>query len=260
MRLLRLLPPGLLVALVGCGGSPGATPDALAAGDGGPLVDAVGVDAAVPGGDGGVPSAGFGAVSGMCGVLTPAELDGTTPRWFQGELTFATRYNDPADRPLLTPGGQVMVATPNAGGSSLFSEVFAYEWLARCEGAILLKTETGVSYDVVGKIADFLVEIDGRKVGVSVTRAVAFPFGQPYTMAAASSLLTGKLDDLRVATADVSAADRWTAQLVVVDAYDAQAAQVAMDAWVALPAATRGTTLLDVIVTSGDDLFIYTNM
>ena len=30
----------------------------------------------------------------------------------------------------------------NAGGSSLLSEVFAYEVLHRCEGATLLKTET----------------------------------------------------------------------------------------------------------------------
>ena len=39
----------------------------------------------------------------------------------------------------------------------MYSEVFAYEWLARCEQATLLKTETEIVYDVVGKKADILV-------------------------------------------------------------------------------------------------------
>ena len=35
-----------------------------------------------------------------------------------------------------------MFATPNAGGSSLESEVMSFEVLHYCEGATLLKTET----------------------------------------------------------------------------------------------------------------------
>src|SRR6185436_15688148 len=131
----------------------------------------------------------------------------------------------------LTAGGAEIILDGNAGGSSLYSEVFAYEWLARCELAALLKTENEIVYDVAGKKADLLVEIDGRKVGVSVTRAVTFPFGQPYTLAAATTLFDRKLDDLHLATMQVSAADRWTAQMVYAEAYDLQHAQVAMQAW-----------------------------
>jgi hypothetical protein len=205
-------------------------------------------------------SAGFGLITGQCGSLDDVEWNASTPFWFEGHFDFANdRYDDPADRSRLTPGGLAIVTVPNAGGSSVFSEVFAYEWLARCEGATLLKTETEIVYDTVSKKADILVQIDGRKVGVSVTRAVMFPFGQPYTPAAATTLFQRKLDDIQLATASVSAADKWSRQMVVVLAYDMQHAQVAMDAWNALTPATKDDTILLVAITDGDDAFIYTD-
>jgi hypothetical protein len=209
----------------------------------------------------GVPLPGFGTITGMCGVLTPAELDGTTPLWFSGTLDFGTdRYDDPAERPLLTPGGVEIILDGNAGGSSLYSEVFAYEWMARCELATLLKTETEIVYDVNGKKADLLVEIDGRKVGVSVVRFVKYPFGTAYPIEDALPLVTRKIEDLRLATMQVSAADLWTSQMVVALAYDAQHAEVAMQAWNMLDAKTRGATHFIVIVSEGTgDMFIYTD-
>ena len=253
-------PPILLViaALAACGGDDGnaATTDAAVI-DGRPL-DAAAIAAAVDAA--GPPLPGFGVITGQCGVLTLAELDGTTPLWFGGDFTFANRYDDPAERDQLTPGGVEIILDGNAGGSSLYSEVFAYEWLARCEAATLIKTETEVAYDIAtSKKIDLLVGIDGRKVGVSVTRAVTFPFGQPYTLAAATTLFDRKLDDIQLATAHAVAADRWSKQMLVALAYDMQHAQVAMQAWTMLDAATRDDTLLVVAVTNGDDLFIYTD-
>lgn len=257
----------VVVAGAGCDGGSGSeavdAPAADAPADA--AVDAPGVDAAIDGPDvdaaiDGGARPGFGAITGQCGVLTLAELDGTVPLWFEGELTFDNRYDDPAERDQLTPGGVEIILDGNAGGSSLYSEVFAYEWLARCEDAALLKTETEIVYDVVGsKKADLLVEIDGRKVGASVTRAVQFPFGSPYTLASAMTLFERKLDDIQLATAAVSAADRWSKQMLVALAYDLQHAQVAMQAWNMLDAQTRDDTILIVAVTSGDDLFIYTD-
>ncbi len=203
---------------------------------------------------------GFGAISGDCGVLNDTEWNTATPFWFAGTFDFGTdRYDDPADRGRLTAGGLKLVSTANAGGSSVYSEVFAYEWLARCEQATLLKTETEIVYDTVSKKADILVEIDGRKVGVSVTRLVHFPFGQPYTLADADTLLRRKLDDIQLATTSVSAGDRWSRQMLAILAYDSQHANVAMTAWNALPAATRDDTILIVSVTNGNDTFIYTD-
>lgn len=240
-----------LLLLAACGGEPASDPDAAADLDA--AADAA-PDAATD------AATGFGALTGMCGVVSDAILDAGQPAWFQGDLDFGTdRYDDPADRPRLTPGGLEIILDGNAGGSSLYSEVFAYEWLARCEGASLLKTENEIVYDVDGKKADLLVSLRGRKIGVSVVRAVHFPFGQPYTMAEAMPLVQRKIDDLALATTQVSAADLWTEQVVAALAYDAQHAQVFMDAWNALSAPVRRETIFVVAVTSGDDLFIYTD-
>lgn len=205
----------------------------------------------------GVPLAGFGELAGMCGVLNDPELLGTSPLLVRDALTFARAYVDPDDRPLLTPGGQQLAATPNAGGSSAMSEVFAYEQLARCELAPLLKTETEIVYDQQGKITDLLVEIDGHKIGVSVTRAVAYPFGTPYSLTAANDLLTRKLADIQVSSANVSAADRWEKQILAYLAWDDQAADTVAQAWAQLDAATKADTVVIVTVTHGEDLFIY---
>ena len=70
---------------------------------------------------------------------------------------------------------------------------FFYEVLHRCEGADLLKTEMEVTYtDPSGKLTDLLVDIDGAKIGVSVTRAVGWPRDDPYTVESAQNILEQK--------------------------------------------------------------------
>lgn len=202
---------------------------------------------------------GFGELGGMCGVLNAPELTGEMPQLVRDTFTFARRFDDPADRPLLTAGGRRILETPNAGGSSVFSEVFAFEQLARCELAVLLKTEVEIVYDQAGKITDLAVEVDGVKIGVSVTRAVAFPFGSPYTVEAASMLISRKLSDIQESSANVSAADRWEKQVLAVLAWDEAAADAVGEAWSALDAQVRADSIVIVSVTHGDDLFIYSD-
>jgi hypothetical protein len=193
-------------------------------------------------------------------VLAVADLTGPTPELFRDTLTFARRYNDPGDRPLLTPGGQHLAATPNAGGSSGLSEIFAYEELARCELAQLLKTETEIIYSTPGKITDLEVMMDGHKIGVSVTRAETYPLGQPYTVETATTLIARKLTEIQESTANVSAGDRWDKQILAVLAWDDQAADSVAQAWGMLDPSVQADTLVVVTTTGGDDTFIYTNM
>jgi len=239
------------VLAAACGSPDDAAPDAPSS------VDAA-ADAA-PDSSTGVPLAGFGDLGGMCGVLADAELTGPSPLAIHATLTFARRYNDPADRTLLTVGGARMMATPNAGGSSGMSEAFAYEQLARCELAPLLKTETEIRYDTTGKITDLMVEIDGHKIGVSVTRAVAFPFGQPYTVSAPQTLLTRKLEDIQASTANVSTADRWEKQALAYMSWDDQSTSSLDAAWAMIDPSIKGDTILIITTTHGDDQFLYSN-
>ncbi len=239
----------LLVVLAACGSPSGAKPDAPASVDA--ALDTAEIDAQSP--------TGFGVLGGMCGVLNLPELTGASPALFRDTLTFSRRYVDPDDRPLLTPGGRHLAETPNAGGSSGLSEIFAYEQLARCEEATFLKTETEIVYDTAGKITDLEVSIDGHKIGVSVTRAQSFPLGEPYTLGAATTLLTRKLQDIQASTANVSAADKWDKQILAILAYDDQAADTMAEAWMMEAPATQADTIVILTVTGGDDTFIYTN-
>jgi len=167
---------------------------------------------------------------------------------------------NPDDRPLLTEGGQHLAETPNAGGSSGLSEIFAYEQLARCEMAMLLKTETEIVYDTTGKITDMEVSIDGLKIGVSVTRAVAYPFGSTYTLSTAQALIMKKLQDIQASSMNVSAADAWAKQILAILAYDTPTADTMAQAWASMDDATKADTIVILTTTDGDDAFIYTNM
>lgn len=242
-----------IVLLAACSAGACSAPEA-ASPDAGPAVIDAAADAAS-----GVPVAGFGDLAGMCGVLADPELLGATPLLVRGTLDFTRAYVDPDDRPLLTPGGRRLIETPNAGGSSELSEVFAYEQLARCELATLLETETEITYETDGKKTDLLVTIDGHKIGVSVTRAMAFPLGDPYTLEAATTLLFRKLEDVQAASANVSAEDRWEKQILAYVAWDEAAADMVAEAWQAADSALKADTILLVTATGGDDVFIYTN-
>jgi hypothetical protein len=237
-----------LLALAACGSSP-AAPDAATGGDdAAPPIDAP-IDA----------PALFGTLGGMCGVLAEMQLTEATPELFRDTFTFAREFVDPADRPLLTPGGRRLLEVPNAGGSSQLSEAFAFEELARCETAGLLKTETEIIYDTQGKITDLEVTIAGHKIGVSVTRAFAFPLGTPYTVEQATTLITRKLQDILASSANVSAEDRWDKQILAIMAYDDQAADVVAQVWAGIDASIRADTLVVISVTEGADTFIYSN-
>ncbi len=203
-----------------------------------------------------LPLEGFGTITGPCGILDE-ELFDANPSFFVNALDFAQNPYDVEDFELLTPHGQEMILDGNAGGSSLYSEVFAMEVLARCELASLIASETEILYDVDGKITDILVQIDGERVGVSVVRAVGFPKDDPYTVEQATTIIERKLSDILQSTANVSDEHRWVKQILSVLAYSDQHVESVRTAWEALPAATRADTILLVTVTNGDDLFIY---
>ncbi|HEU5060676.1 MAG TPA: hypothetical protein VFU21_29295 [Kofleriaceae bacterium] len=237
----------VLILVTACGGGEGARPDAAAAADAGSR------DAANDAG--GLPLDGFGAITGDCDVLDD-ELTAAGPSWFESSIEFAAPFTG-EEAGQLTAGGQEMLADGNAGGSSLYSEVFSFELLARCELAPLVKTETEIDYDQEGAITDLLVAVDGEKIGVSVTRAVGYPFDDPYTVEQAREILERKLAGILESTAHVSEADRWRKQILAVVAYAPGHVDALSAAWGAIPAETRADTIVWVLVTEGADDFIY---
>lgn len=201
-----------------------------------------------------VPLAGFGELSGACGLLDEALAD-PRPVILRTALDFG---NLTYDASLLTAEGQEVIADGNLGGSSLESEAIAMEVLARCELAELIATEAEILYvDPGGKKTDLLVSVDGSGVGVSVTRAFHFPPENPYTVAEATTLLEGKLGDVILSAANADASNGWSRSVLSVVAYDAQYADVVTEAWTALDPAVRDATIVLLTETHGEDAFIY---
>lgn len=221
-----------------------------------------GLDASHDGGvdaspDASVPAGGFGAIAGPCPMVV-GELETTTPSFFLNRLDFGDDpFDVPDDVARLTPGGQEIWMEGTLGGSSGESEVFAYEVLARCDGASLVKSESEIRYAVEGAKTDILVAFDGTPIGVSVTRAFVFPPTEPYTVAIARDLLMRKLADILESSANVAPEDQWRKQILVVMAYADMHAESIMSAWSSLDPAVTADTIVYVVITDGMDEPLY---
>jgi len=207
---------------------------------------------------GAVPLGGFGEISGTCGVLSPSNLESASPFLFVSAFDFGSDAYDEGDYGLLTPGGQKIIDDAGSSGSSVLVDVFSFEWLARCEFAALLKTATEIDYvEPAGKKADLIVLIDGVHIGITATRAYAYPPEDPYTVEQATALLEDKLAEVLESTANVSPVDQWQKQILTVIAYGAGHAASLETAWGLLAPGLQADTIVVVIVTNGDDGFLY---
>ena len=202
------------------------------------------------------PLSGVGKLSGACGVLDDTEWKSTKPFLFRNAIDFGAATFDWTK---LSAGGQKIWKEGNLGGSSVHSEIFAHEVLYRCELAKLLKTESKITYtNTNGKKTDMLLNIDARKIGVSVTRAFHYPPTNPYTQAEAKTLLDKKLADLPKSKANATPGDAWTRSILHVLAYNKQHADMVQAAWSKqVSATTKGDAILMLTVTDGNDAFIY---
>jgi hypothetical protein len=215
-------------------------------------------------GEGRVPGPGvddgiLGTLSGDCGVVK-ALLGTAAPSKVDNTLVFVA--GETYERASLSPGGQILFDEPNAGGSSVESEIMSFEVLRHCEGATLVKTETQIAYAPPGPggtnaITDILVSIDGQKVGVSVTRAYKPP-SMGLTDDDVRALLEKKLEGINQSSARVLPEDRWVKQILHVFAVDEEAAAAVGRALPAIDVATRADTVVLVTRTEGGG-FVYCN-
>ena len=254
----------LLAALAGAGCSDDDLPldqgVADLAADAAIKTDGPGADAKVPvdtAVDAFKPLAGVGTISGHCGVLDDTEWKATAPFFFRNTLDLGAGYT--FDEKKLSAGGQKIFADGNLGGSSVHSEIFAHEVLHRCELAKLIKSESKIIYkDKGGKKTDLLLQIDARKIGVSVTRAYHYPPTTPFTEAEAKTLLDKKLADLPRSKTNAAAGDAWSRSVLHILAYDKQYADAVQDAWQkSVSAAIKADAIVVVTVTDGKDNVIY---
>ncbi len=200
------------------------------------------------------PGAPWGPISGAaCGGLTAA-LESPQPSFHTTTWDIQVDAFDPAL--LVSPGPKQRFEEPNAGGSSKCSEIFSMTWLIACEGAQFYKLETEISYDVSGAITDFEVIIGGDKIGVSVTRAYLGPFNMSYTADDADTLLTNKLSGVNESTANVSANDAWTKQILHIWTLQPEWVPILESAWQGLEASLKSDTVVLVTVEAGSEFVV----
>jgi len=153
----------------------------------------------------------WGLVTGDCGVIQE-QLGLDTPSLFVN--TYEFNDSESFDDTLLVEGALDRYNSENAGGSSICSEAMSIQLLHECEGADLFKMETEITYDVEGKMTDWIAAVDGQKVGVSVTRAYKGPGVSQYFEEDAIQLLEKKLSGILESTANVSQEDAWVKQVL----------------------------------------------
>ena len=164
----------------------------------------------------------------------------------------------PFSKMILSSGALRMKALPNAGGSSLKSEVLSYELLKRCYGAELRHTEMEVQYfPSGGPIIDYTCKMFDKNVAVSVTRAMKF-YGR-FTEEDATHLLVKKLSGVVASTRN--AMEKWEKQMLHVWTGSFRAAMQIAEAYFHLRSdeLKRNTLVLITVASSAKDIFTNTN-
>jgi len=198
----------------------------------------------------------WGTITGACGVISAAVKEDSAAVL---HTTYTFTNADTFDSNSLEGRAKKRYDEPNAGGSSKCSEVMSMQLLIDCEDAAVTKLETEIVYDTEGKIADYLIDIDGVKAGVSVTRAYKGPVIDVYTAEDATSLLEKKLAGIAEARENVSEEDSWDKSLVHIWTLYPEWAETVTQAWNALDDAIKGTTLVLVTVEQGSDYIVTDN-
>lgn len=96
----------------------------------------------------------------------------------------------------VTTYAQKIYQEPNAGGSSYNSEALSADLISELFCASNLVTEMELQYKYETKKCDYLIQMYGQNVGVSVTRGMKYPEPGMYEREDAERLLEKKLSDL----------------------------------------------------------------
>lgn len=158
----------------------------------------------------------------------------------------------------------------NAGGSSNISEALSMQYMYHTYGAVDFIPEMEAIYWVEYKMVDYIMTFpDGEKAGVSVTRAVSYPFDEEFNLDKARALMERKLYGLIVARECISEEQSFLKSIIHVWCMNEQTAQNIEKAFVDIVEADRVKTEsmgelptysdVSLICTVCSNLFIYTN-
>jgi hypothetical protein len=208
--------------------------------------------------DSGSPDTLLGTLTGSCGVVRTQLLQ-AAPSFEVQYLSFVA--GEKFEKASLSADAQRILSTPNAGGSSIESEVMSFEILRHCEGAKLLKTEKEILYTSGGdggnNITDNLLEIDGKKVGVNPLR-IYRPSNITLSDADVKKDLSDKLISIKRSSERVVPADKWVKQVMHVWTATAAATDAVKRMYPTIDADTKADTIVLVTEAKGGG-FLFCN-
>jgi len=160
-----------------------------------------------------------------------------------------------------TEAAQRSMQIPNAGGSSNISEALSMEYLKSRFDVVDFIPEMEVQYWIDACLCDFLMVLRDENVGVSVTRAVSYPFEDEFTMEHARQLLNKKLYKLLVARNAISEDQNFDRSILHVWCYSEQTAENIRRAHEEMKTldADRTYDCVHVMCTVCNKMYIYTN-
>ena len=147
----------------------------------------------------------------------------------------------------------------NAGGKSEISEMYSIDYFAQMYGATNTILETEVDYYYQHKMIDFICTINGRRVGISVTRGMGYPSPDNFTADTASCLIYKKLHGLVVARDIVVEEQSFSMSILHIWCQNYRIAHLLHNAFfdIDLSGYVKGTVLLQLTVC--DDSQLYKN-
>ena len=196
----------------------------------------------------------FGRISGDCTPLGRLDGEAAVERVIAIEFPGQVRVDD-LDR--LTPSALTLF-TEMETGSDAYGQAVSFDALARCVQARLLKTRSMLQVrNSGGPRPDYLANVAGRRVGVTVARAHGFPSSEADAARTARALLDAQLERMRASAANTRGRDRWRRPALFVLSDSTHSAASIVQAWDELPVSVRAETMLWLAVTRGDHGFVY---
>jgi hypothetical protein len=149
----------------------------------------------------------------------------------------------------------------NAGGSSELSEALSMQVMYQLYGVTQFVPEKEVEYWIDYKMCDYLMVYQGTNIGVSVTRALMYPFEDDFTTEKAHWLVTKKLSGLVLARQTVNVRHQFYKSLLHIWCISSIAASNVRKVYDEIVANDQEHVYCDILVmcTICPDRYIYTN-
>jgi len=159
----------------------------------------------------------------------------------------------------LSKGAKRLLTLPNAGGTSVYSEVMSFEVLSTLFHAKLECTEMELVYATGSKITDYSIRVRDQVIGVSVTRAMKFGGGE-MTKEEAERLLTKKLYGVIDSTNGVIEEQKWKKQILHIFAENESIAKTMISTYHTLSDELKANTLVYVTIAKDSQWIFYEYM